>query len=243
MSGSPRVKKFLSGKAPYILGFLGWGYHLLILITFYNYISVLAFSGLTITLPSLLMSYKERKEPNFRRILKRRLLFTGFCLGMVTVLFFPNLPRIPSQVHRRIDRCNTLITPDDPKVEEFKDDFLEEQGGLGAFNNLSFRDRLEELNKFVHENIKWTEDIVTRAMAGDLNTPAEAITLGKDDCRGQAVTTVSVLINLGYDAYVVERPWHWYTIVYDGDGKEYVVNPGSYDFEALMMWNNEEVIF
>ena len=76
--------------------------------------------------------------------------------------------------------------------------------------------RLLKLNSFVQKKIIWNEDIKTRLLVGDINTPAEAIAQGRDDCRGQAVVTVSVLIGLGYNAYVVEMPWHWWTMVYNG---------------------------
>ncbi|TFF90282.1 MAG: hypothetical protein EU548_03825, partial [Promethearchaeota archaeon] len=230
------------------LGIMGWGYYALILLVFYNYISFLMLAGITATGPTLFLSIRARNRSKFKEIFHKRFLMTGLLLGIITLALFPNLPRIPSQIERRIDRCNLTITPDNPKVKEFTKKFLDEQGGEEIFNNLSLRDRLDEINDYIQLKIVWTPDIETQYMAGDICTPEEAITLGKDDCRGQAVTTVSMLIYLGYDAYVVEMAWHWYTIVFDDDGKEYKVNQYGHlgntkQYPILMIWNDEEIIY
>ena len=95
----------------------------------------------------------------------------------------------------------------------------------------------------MHKEIVWTEDIRSKLMAGDLSMPEEAITSGKDDCRGQAVVTVSVLINLGYDAWVVEMPWHFWTRLFVS-GNEYPLNQygrknNTTQYPILLIWNNQ----
>jgi len=237
------LKYFFYKNCPFIIGILGWCYYLIFVFTFFPYINYLALSGLTVTLPSLLLILRKRNRNNWRPILRRRLIITGFSLGLILFILFPNLIRIPSQIYRRVDRCNSLITPYDPHVIAFRDDFITDQGGLAAFNSLPLQQQLDNLDHYVHQEIIWTEDLRTKLMAGDLSTPAEAIIAGKDDCRGQAVVTVSVLLNLGYDAWVVEMPWHFWTMVYDS-GNEYPVNQygsknSTIQYPILLIWNNQ----
>lgn len=198
--------------------------------------------GLIFILPTLFLSFRKRKGQKIVSILKRRLIVSGFFLGLVTFMLFPNIARMPSQIYRRIDRTS-LITPDDPLVVGLREQFISEQGGLSGFNNLSMEELSVELNAFIQREIVWTEDIKTRLLVGDLSTPAEAISAGKDDCRGQAVITVSILIGLGFDAYVAEQPWHFYTIVYNGS-QEYKINQyghlnNTQQYPILLIWNHE----
>ena len=198
--------------------------------------------GLIFILPTLLLSFRKRKGQKIINLLKKRLIVSGFFLGLVTFMLFPNIARMPSQIYRRIDRTS-LITPDDPLVVGLREQFISEQGGLSGFNNLSMEELSLEMNAFIQREIVWTEDIKTRLLVGDLSTPAEAISEGKDDCRGQAVTTVSILIGLGFDAYVAEQPWHFYTIVYNGS-EEYKINQYGHlnnteQYPILLIWNHE----
>jgi hypothetical protein len=147
-----------------------------------------------------------------------------------------------------LDRCNTLITPQNEEVIEMKNEYLQnldKQHGREVFENMSLQERFDNLTAYVKSQIIWKSDIVTRYLAGDVATPEEAIKSAEDDCRGHAVVTVSILINMGYDANVAETPWHWYTIVYH-DGNEYLVNyyysrSAKYDYALLMVFNDEEI--
>jgi len=242
------IKQFLTRKWFVLIGILGWFYYLLVTFIFYNYISMLMLAGLTGALPSLILSFRKRNKDHRKLTLRRRLIVTGFILGLITFAFFPNIPRMPSQIHRRLDRCNTLITPNNSKVIEFRESFVSEfslSGEIGDEDKI--RHVLDLLDYYTQREIKWTEDLVTRAMAGDLSTPEEAITLGKDDCRGQAVVMASVLIGLGYDAWVVEMAWHWWVKVFDSNGVEYKLNhDGSKNrtvqYPQTMMFNHKQIV-
>ena len=131
------LKHFFSKSWPLIIGILGWCYYLIFVLTFFPYINYLALSGLTVTLPSLLFVLRKRNRNNWRFILRRRLIIIGFSLGLILFILFPNVIRIPSQIYRRLDRCNSLITPHDPNVIAFRDAFIADQGGLVAFNNFT----------------------------------------------------------------------------------------------------------
>jgi len=229
-----------------ILGILGWFYYLLITIFFYNYIMVLLLAGITVALPTLLLSFRKRNKPQRRVILRRRVIVTGFILGLITFTFFPNIFRLPSQIHRRLDRCNTLITPDNPTVLEFREKMFNEFGGEIEFYSYPIRTQLDLVNYYTLREIVWQEDMISVLMAGDLSTPEEAIIRGRDDCRGHAVVMASILIGMGYDAWVVEMAWHWYVKVFYA-GNVYNVNQeGSQNsskiYPELMMFNNEEII-
>lgn len=237
----------LQKKWPLLLASLGWAYYLLILFVFYNYITVLMLSGLTVFLPSIILTLRIHDKKKRFHILKRKLIASGIMLGCFALLLFPNLFRIPTNIHRRFDRCNTLITPQNQAVIDMKEEYLSglENGGMSGikvFEKMSLQERFYNLTEYIKAKIEWTPDLETQLLAGDVCTPEEAIRSGKDDCRGHAVVTVSILINMGYNANVVEIPWHWYTIVNEG-GEEYRVNYDSnrHNYPVLMIFNNKTV--
>ncbi|MFX0102047.1 MAG: hypothetical protein ACFFCS_20950 [Candidatus Hodarchaeota archaeon] len=238
-----RIPKF---KILMVIGIIGWIYYLLILVTFFNYITVLMLAGITTTLPTILLSFRAKNRSNWRQVLRRRLLVTGFGLGLITFALFANVTRIPGQVYRRFDRCNTLVTPDNVHVNQFRQDLFDNYGNESVFRNASLRTQLDRLDTYTQEYIVWTEDIRTVLMAGDAKTPEEAILSGKDDCRGQACVMASVLIGMDIDAWVVEMAWHWWVMVYDENGTEYKLNHDGHSnntrqYPILMMWNDEEI--
>jgi len=240
------VKGFLSRNWKEILSVIGWFYYFLVTITFFNYITILMLAGITVALPTILLSFRPRNRQNLRKVMRRRLVITGFTLGVITLVFFPNIPRTFSQVYTRLDRIHTTITPDNPAVQEFSDEYIEYAGAIATFNSLSLRKKLDILDVFTQQQIVWTEDLITVLMAGDISTPEEAITRGRDDCRGQAVVMASVLIGLGFDAWVVEMAWHHWVMVYDENGVEYKLNhDGSKNktrqYPIIMMWNDKEI--
>jgi hypothetical protein len=232
-------------KWPLLLASLGWVYYFLILFVFYNYITVLMLSGLTVFLPSIILTLRIHDKKRRLHILKRKLIASGIMLGCFALLLFPNLLRIPTNIHRRFDRSNTLITPQNQAVIDMKEEYLSglengEMSGIEVFENMSLQERFDNLTEYIKAKIEWTPDLETQLLAGDVCTPEEAIRSGKDDCRGHAVVTVSILINMGYDANVVEIPWHWYTIVYK-NGEEYRLNyePERHNYPILMIFNDE----
>ncbi|MEX2725684.1 MAG: hypothetical protein Q6353_000375, partial [Candidatus Sigynarchaeum springense] len=69
---------------------------------------------------------------------------------------------------------------------------------------------------FMLDRIAWKLDFETYGLAGHVATPAQAITLGADDCQGQAVVLASLLLRLNYTStWAVETPFHWYVVARD----------------------------
>lgn len=240
------AKAFLKRNWPLILSGLGWFYYLLVTITFFNYITILMLGALTVGAPTLLLSFRGRHRPHRRRVLRRRLLITGFIFGLLSFAMFPNVVRIPTQVYRRLNRIETTVTPDNPTVVAFREAFLNECGGEAFVRSQPLRRQLNWLDGYTQREIDWTEDFVTVGMAGDVRTPEEAIRAGRDDCRGQACVMASVLIGMGHDAWVCEQPWHWWVMVYADNGTGLELNrDGSKNRTApqqlMMMWNDAEV--
>jgi len=64
---------------------------------------------------------------------------------------------------------------------------------------------------FIKEKINWRMDYGEYKMIGLLLTPDDVLTDMYGDCQGQAVTTASLLISMGFNAWVVETPFHWWT--------------------------------
>lgn len=239
-------KEFLKKNWSRILASIGWFYYLLITIFFFNYISILMLIGITIAMPTLILSLRSRNKDKKKPILTRRLIITGIVLGILTFAAFPNILRIPSQVYRRINRTEITITPEDPVVKAFREELFDKYGGAEAFRNTTLRLQLDRLDLFTQEKIIWTEDILTVHLAGDISTPKESIERGRDDCRGQACVMASVLIGMDIDAWVVEMAWHWWVMVYDDNGKEYKLNHDGHSNDTIqypitMMWNDEEI--
>ena len=48
-------------------------------------------------------------------------------------------------------------------------------------------------------------------MIGLLTSPHDVLSRQAGDCQGQAVSTASMLMAMGYNAWVVETPFHWWT--------------------------------
>ncbi|MBD3227280.1 MAG: hypothetical protein GF329_03750 [Candidatus Lokiarchaeota archaeon] len=240
-----KVKKTLIKRIPEIFAILGWFYYLLITIVFFNYITILMLAGLTISIPTILLSFRSKNRSQLFFVLRRRLIATGLVLGLITVILFPNIPRLPSQIYRRFNRCKTTITPNNTAVNQFRNDLFDYWGGEVSFKSADLRTQLDRLDWYVQKKIIWTPDIESMALAGDISTPEEAILRGRDDCRGQACVMASVLIGMGIDAWVVEMTWHWWVMVYE-NGSEYEVNAdGSKNttkrYPILMMWNENEI--
>jgi len=79
-----------------------------------------------------------------------------------------------------------------------------------TFDTLPFKQRMLVVDEFIKDVVHWASDYNTHMVVGLLLTPHEVLTTMTGDCQGQAAVTSSLLLSMGYQAWVVETPFHWY---------------------------------
>nr|MDO8109673.1 hypothetical protein [Candidatus Sigynarchaeota archaeon] len=190
------------------IAFLALAVYTILVITCIIFVSSMLLLGLIVVVPPIIAALaKKNKNLTFKRI---RAACWG--LGFLVLLFFPAFWLIPDQVYRRVNRMATLVTPQDPAVITFTDDFLAMHP---TFESMTFEDRMKNATAFMLERIEWRSDFDTYGLLGHVATPAECIALGADDCQGQAVVLASMLLQLNVSAWAVETPFHWYVLARD----------------------------
>ncbi len=142
----------------------------------------------------------------------------------IYILLVPNPLMWPQQIERHINPA-LLITPGAPEVQDLNStnrfwDWISTTEGLSVsqFEALDEPTKLRHLSDYCLFVVNWTDIAVQYGVIARVATPAEAITSGHGDCQAQTVTTTSLLIYLGYNAYAAETPLHWYTVVYLANG-------------------------
>jgi len=151
-------------------------------------------------------------------------------LLVVTLSLFPNVPRLFQQVPIHLNANRYVITPNHPSVQKLTNVFLK---STPNFDDLDFLDQMNAVDEFIKKEIKWVPDLNQYGMIGLLTSPDEVITRMAGDCQGQAATTASVLMNLGFSAYVVETPFHWWTHAVDPEtGRVHNLNVHGHAEEA-----------
>ncbi|MFO8020273.1 MAG: hypothetical protein R6U96_16735 [Promethearchaeia archaeon] len=153
---------------------------------------------------------------------------------MVIVFFvtFYNVSRIPSQIqHHSLGGRKNLIEPHNPHIENLQHNFSEWhlQKYNQSFSSVeeSTREELNQKLQRVHHYIydyrmEYTPDSEAPYHTSDYIATIDEIfqsdTDGdgklQDDCDGITLVTVSLLIHLGYDAFIAECIGHWNTIVF-----------------------------
>jgi len=125
-------------------------------------------------------------------------------------MMFPNFLLIPSQIERHLYSNDLIITPSDPQVLVLRSEFFEEIAPENFYSE-SFDTQMNTVDDFIYEKINWEQDYGRWKMVGLLLSPHEVIQNRAGDCQGQAAVTASLLISLGFQAWVVETPFHWWT--------------------------------
>eukprot|EP01094_Clydonella_sp_ATCC50884_P020754 TRINITY_DN4374_c0_g1_i1.p1 TRINITY_DN4374_c0_g1~~TRINITY_DN4374_c0_g1_i1.p1 ORF type:complete len:548 (+),score=144.88 TRINITY_DN4374_c0_g1_i1:76-1719(+) len=200
----------------------GWLYWLVIVCTYWNFISYMMLGAVFLLGPLLAGPYlysptvtKSAVQAKVQRGASyRRVKACGWVLALLTLALFPNVPLMPSQVYRHIYMPQTMITPQDPAVKNLTSQFYE-AFPKANFERATFHEQMLAVDKFIYKKIIWKSDMDQYGMVGLLTTPAEVIERMAGDCQGQAVTTASLLWNLGFEAAVVETPFHWWTYARD----------------------------
>ncbi len=124
-------------------------------------------------------------------------------------------------MQRRLDH-RLIITPADSAVQA-----LNSSANLWAyiashysgatpetFETWELPDQVRRIFYYIDDLIDYEYDIDNNYVFDHVATPAEVLASGKDDCQGISCVLTSLLIYLGYDAYICETPFHWYVRVY-----------------------------
>jgi len=182
---------------------IGWVYWATIFFTFWNFVSWLFLIGLFISVPTLFASKDERE-------FWHRVKVSGWLVGLILLLTWPNFTLMPEQVYRHFHPSESVLTPNNSLVIQLRNEFYAEVG-LNIFEEMSFWDQMYAVDKFIYRTIEWKSDMEQYGMVGLLTTPEETISRRAGDCQGQAVTTASLLLSMHIEAWVVETPFHWWT--------------------------------
>ncbi len=190
-------------------------------LTFYFFLATIYFAFIAglLVLVFLVGVCCLRKKDFWLRASKLAVAMVG-----IYVLLVPNPLMWPQQVERHLNPA-LLITPGAPEVQGLNDtdkfwDWIATTEGLSVsqFEALDEPTRLRHWSDYCLIVVNWTDIAVQYGVIARVATPVEAITSGHGDCQAQSVTTTSLLIYLGYNAYACESPLHWYTVVYLANG-------------------------
>ncbi|MFX1295401.1 MAG: hypothetical protein ACFFD2_11205 [Promethearchaeota archaeon] len=145
-------------------------------------------------------------------------------LGIVLFLWFVFICYNPlywgQQIYRHLNR-SSLITPNAPCIVSLEINFTTSSHYSGPYNRTTIQGQLEELydiQDYLYGApdglIEYVYDFFEYPGVFDhIPTPEEVLDDKQDDCDGIAVVTVSLLVRLGYEAYVAESDSHWWIYV------------------------------
>ncbi|MHA1277760.1 MAG: hypothetical protein ACTSQ8_11250 [Candidatus Helarchaeota archaeon] len=148
-------------------------------------------------------------------------------LALVMFLWFVFICYNPAywgqQISRHLDR-GQLITPDAQCITNLNTTFVYSPFYNGPYNRSTLEGQMQELsdvqfflyspNENPDDWINYTYDFFQYPGVFDhIPIPEEVLANRQDDCDGIAVVTVSLLVRLGYEAYVAESDSHWWTYV------------------------------
>ncbi len=158
---------------------------------------------------------------------KDRKYITLTKLALVMFLWFVFMCYNPAywgqQISRHLDRSQ-LITPDAQCIVDLNTTFVNSAFYNGPYNRSTLEGQMAELSDiqfFLYSPgsnpddwINYTYDFFQYPGVFDhIPLPEEVLANRQDDCDGIAVVTVSLLVRLGYEAYVAESDSHWWTWV------------------------------
>lgn len=209
-------------KIFFVIGLPCFLFVLYILFTFY-----ILFTAFYLIVLVILFLGHFRKKEGYMRLTKASII-------MVIVFFvnFYNFSLIPSQLrmHSPGGREN-LIEPENDHIEELKQDFFEwhqEKYNISfpsveETSSKELNRKLQRVHYYIYSfRMEYTPDSDAPYHTGDHIASIDEIfrsdTDGdgrlQDDCDGITLVTVSLLINLGYNAFIAECIGHWHTIVF-----------------------------
>ncbi|MHA1147644.1 MAG: hypothetical protein ACTSR8_05320 [Promethearchaeota archaeon] len=168
-----------------------------------------------------------RKEKIWNRLTKISII-------MVIMFFinYYNFTHISTRFERNLPGSRqSLLEPDHPEIKKLEKRFLEWHLDkynitFDSLNDDDYEDlqlKMRRLDYYIHtEVIEYTYDSDAPYYDGDYTATLDEIFesdtdgdgLLQDDCDGITVVTVSLLLHMGYNAYVSECLSHWNSIVF-----------------------------
>ena len=159
-----------------------------------------------------------------RAVKSKKFYLYGLKVSLIFLIAFFGLVPNPliwgEQIYRRLDH-RQLITPNEPAVQALNDSsnlwkYINDtyHATPQQFKTWSVRDQARRILHYIEHIIKYTYDIDNDHVFDHVSTPKETLANHKDDCQGISCVLVSLLLYMGYDAFVCECPFHWYARVY-----------------------------
>ena len=159
-----------------------------------------------------------------------------------------------NQIDRRLNH-NRLITPQELSVQALNDstnlwNYIDTNYAStpAEFESWSIETQTRRIYYYIRSIIEYSYDIDNNGVFDYAATPNEVLTTKRDDCQGISCVLASLLIFLGYNAYIVECPFHWYVRVFyqnetDPQSIKFVdLYRHSRHTDPLVMFNANEVI-
>ncbi len=155
----------------------------------------------------------------------RKFYYYGLKVSFIFLFVFTAITPNPlvwgQQIQRRLDH-RLIIAPTDPAVQALNNSanlwaYISSHysGATPAiFQTWEIPDQVRRVFYYIDTLIDYEYDIDNNYVFDYVATPAEVLASGKDDCQGISCVLTSLLIYLGYNAYVCETPFHWYVRVY-----------------------------
>ncbi len=196
----------------------------------------------------------------------------GLLVFVFYLIMFNNVVQTPSQIARRMPGGRqALIEPNNPKIEELRQKFLIWDNNTYPSNNftslsdsirLELEEKLDRVDDYIHGHnyslIEYTYDTnapyyyydylptIDEIFASDTDGDGQL----QDDCDGITLVTCSLLIHMGYNAWIAEVEIHYHTMVFPGGADPHTeagfnqrVNLYNSDNRpAYIMFNTEELI-
>lgn len=202
-----------------VAGF-GWAYWFATFALYWNFISYALLIGPIVTLPPILYAYLKAPATSSTRswLLTRRVELSGWLIAALMLALFSNLTVFPGQLQRHLSKSESLITPNDELVQQFKADFL---AANPSYHTKDFVTRMQLVDNWVKDKVTWKSDMSQYGVVGLLTTPHEVLERHAGDCQGQSAVTASLLFALGgVQAWCTETPFHWWTHARDDVTRE-----------------------
>ncbi|MBD3229395.1 MAG: hypothetical protein GF329_14515 [Candidatus Lokiarchaeota archaeon] len=227
-------KLFLSIGIPLL------AFYIFMTVIYFGFLSTVWFIALIVGLCCL------RKNRIWRRATKMSVaLFIFMFLLIWNPLYWP------AQISRHLD-TSQIITPNATAVQNLNSttpgnfwDYLNGTYGVNAsqfYTNSTEVQQFHYIEEFVLDKIEFKYLLETYGVIDYVATPTEAIVRGKGDCQSRTVVMTSFLIYMGYDAWAVETPFHWYTRAYLSNGS-YIYLYRNNRTEPIVRMNHEQVVF
>jgi hypothetical protein len=159
----------------------------------------------------------------------------------------------PQQIARHLN-TSLIITPDAPEIQQLNGSsavpgtfwyHMNQTYGINAtafYNNYSEVEQLYFVENYTLEKIEFKYLIEVYGVIDYVATPAEVLARNAGDCQSRTVVMTSFLIYLGYDAWAVETPFHWYSRVYLQNGS-YIYLYRNNRTDPIVRMNHQQIIF